>query len=167
MPKPTSLLAQIVFYGAFAAVLGYCSSAPRYQHLPEDAALLRLSFSHPGKLKADCRKRTPEELAKLPPNMRVEADCPRERSPVIVRVTLDERVLVDETFAPSGLHRDGAANAYRRIPIAAGEHHLSVQFNDDHRVSGFNYARTERMNLKPGQVLLIDFAAERGGIVIR
>lgn len=158
---------QAVLYALFALFVGYFSTAPRYQHLAPDEALLRLSFRHPGKILADCRQRTPEELAKIPANMRAELDCPRERSPVRVRVQLDGKPLYDEVFAPAGLSRDGAATGYRRLPIAAGEHQLRVQINDDARQTGFNYERESVVRLAPGQAALIDFLADQGGIVIR
>ncbi len=158
---------QIALYALFAAFIGYFSVSPRYRHLQADEALLRLSFSHPGKIKADCRQRTPEELAKLPANMRAPLDCKRERSPVVARVELDGAELVHETFAPSGLSHDGASTGYRRAPIAAGRHQVRVQFNDDVRVSGFNYERDLVIDAAPGQVVLIDFAPERGGVLIR
>jgi hypothetical protein len=158
---------QIVLYTLFAAFIGYFSASPRYQHLQPGEALLRLSFRHPGELKADCRRRTPEELAKLPAHMRAPLDCPRERSPVLARVELDGAELVNESFAPSGLSRDGASSGYRRMPIAAGRHRVRVQFNDDVRVSGFNYELDRVVEAAPGQVVLIDFAPERGGVLIR
>jgi hypothetical protein len=167
MPSAAKYVVQALLYGAMAVIIGYFSTSPAYQHLPDGAALLRLSFSHPGKLKADCRKRTSDELAKIPASMRVELDCPRERSPVAVRIALDGRTLIDETFPPSGWHKDGAASAYRRIPIQAGRHQLLAQFNDDARVPGFNYVREELIDIRAGQIVLIDFTAERGGIVLR
>ena len=158
---------QIVLYALFAAFIGTFSDWPRYRHLQTGEALLRLSFSHPGKIKADCRQRTPEELAKLPANMRAPLDCPRERSPVRVRVELDGAELYHEAFAPSGLSHDGASTGYRRLPIAAGRHQVRVQFNDDVRVSGFNYERERVIDAAAGQVVLIDLQPERDGVVIR
>jgi hypothetical protein len=158
---------QAALYALFAAIVGYFSTSPRYQHLQPDQALLRLSFSHSGKLKADCRRRTPEELAKLPANMRAPLDCPRERSPVIVLVELDGAELYHETFAPSGLSGDGASTGYRRAPIAAGRHRVRARFNDDARVSGFNYERDRVIEAVAGQVVLIDLLPERGGVAIR
>jgi hypothetical protein len=158
---------QAALYALFAAAVGHFSTSPRYQHLRPGEALLRLSFSHSGKIKADCRRRTPEELAKLPANMRAPLDCPRERSPVVVRVELDDAELVHETFTPSGLSRDGASTGYRRLPIAAGWHQVRVGFNDDVRASGFNYERDRIIDVAAGQVVLIDLLPERGGVVIR
>lgn len=158
---------QIALYAVFAAIVGYFSDSPRYQHLQPGEALLRLSFSHPGRIKADCRQRTPEELAKFPANMRAPLDCPRERSPIVVRVELDGAEVVHESFTPSGLSRDGASSGYRRLPITSGQHRVRVQFNDDVRVSGFNYEGDQVVEAGAGQVVLIDFAPERGGVLIR
>ena len=158
---------QVALYALFGLFIGYFSTAPRYRHLPADAALLRLSFKHPGKITVDCRQRSAEELAKMPAQLRTQADCPRERSPVRVRVEFDGTPLIDDTFSPAGWSRDGAAAGYRRVPITAGEHRLKVQFNDDVRVAGFNFEREQTIRAAAGQVVLIDFNAERGGIVIQ
>jgi hypothetical protein len=158
---------QALCYGLFAGFVGWFSTSPAYDHLEPDQALLRLSFRHPGQFVTECRQRSAEELAKLPPQLRAQMDCPRERSAVHVRLELDGRPLVDERFAPAGLKRDGAASAYRRIPISAGEHELRVQVNDDERVKGFNHEGSQRLVVQPGQVVLVDFVPERGGVVIR
>jgi len=86
---------------------------------------------------------------------------------VHVRVELDGKQLYDETFPPAGLRRDGAASGYHRLPIPAGEHRLRVQVNDDARVEGFNYQGERQLTVAPGQVVLIDFIADQGGVVIR
>ncbi len=160
-------IGQGVLYALFAAAIGTFSVWPAYRHLQPDEALLRLSFKHPGKFVTDCRSRSAEELAKLPPQLRAELDCPRERSPVRVRVDLDGRTLYDESFQPAGLRRDGAASGYRRLSIPAGEHHLQVQVNDDARTSAATYQGERRVTLAPGQVVLIDVIADQGGVVIR
>lgn len=158
---------QAVLYALFAVFVGYFSTSPAYRHLEPDQALLRLSFRHAGQIAGECRTRSAEELAKLPPQLRAERDCPRERSPVYVQVELDGELLYDERFAPAGLRRDGAASAYRRLPIPAGEHHLRVKLNDDVKVDGFNHQGERRLTLVPGQVVLIDFIADKGGVIIR
>lgn len=160
-------IGQCILYGSFALFIGVFSTWPRYQHLAPEEALLRLSFKHPGKTKADCRERGAAELAKIPANMRQALDCPRERSPVRVRVELDGKGLYDESFPPSGWSKDGASTGYRRLPIRAGRHHLRVRFADDVRVAGFNFEREQTVEVKPGQVVLIDFAPDKGGVVIR
>lgn len=158
---------QAFLYALFAAFVGWFSTSPPYRHLGDDQALLRVSFKHPGQYVTDCRERSAEELAKLPPQLRAQMDCPRERSAVRVRVELDGAPLYDEVFQPAGLRRDGAASGYHRLPIAAGEHKLLVQVNDDARREGFTHEREATVRLDPGQVVLIDFIADKGGVVIR
>jgi hypothetical protein len=167
MPKFASIVGQAVLYALFAAAIGVFSTYPRYRHLPEDEALLKLSFSHPGQLKAECRKRTPEELAKLPPNMRNPMDCSRERSPVTVELALDGGVIAKRVVPPAGLSKDGPSTVYARFPVPAGEHRLTVKLNDSVREPDFNFTRDEQVRLVPGQIVVVDFNPEKGGIVIR
>ena len=165
--SPFALAGQAVLYAAFAAFIGVFSSHPHYSDLEPGQALLKLSFSHPGQLAQDCRKRSAEELAKLPPNMRAPMECPRQRSPVAVELMLDGQILAKRSSAPSGLSHDGASTLYERFAIPAGKHDLSVKFNDSVRVPGFNYVRQEHVEVEPGQVLVIDFNPEKGGILIQ
>lgn len=166
MPKPVAILGQVVLYALFAAFVGFFSTRPLYRPLPEAHALLKLSVSHAGALKAECHRRTQEELEKLPPNMRVLSDCPRERSPLVIELVLDGQVLHSETATPSGLSRDGAATVYRRFVVAAGTHRIAVRLNDDARVQGFNHQRESAITLAPGQVLVIDYDSERKEVVL-
>ena len=160
-------LAQAVLYGLFAAVVGVFSVWPPFRQIEPDQGLLRLSFSHPGKPIGDCRERSAEELAKLQPQFRAGTECPRERSPVKVRVEFDGKLIYDESFAPAGLRRDGAASGYRRAPIAAGDHRLRVRVNDDVRSTEPTYELEQQVHVVPGQIVLIDIVADRGGVLIR
>jgi len=167
MPKVLSIAGQIVLYALFAMTIGFFSSHPRYRHLADDQALLKLSFSHPGQLVSECHRRTQEELAALPPNMRNPLDCPRERSPVIVRLALDGNMLAQREIPPAGLSRDGPSTIYARFPVPAGSHRLSVQLDDSVREPGFNYTRDEDLDIRPGQIVVVDFNPEKGGIVVQ
>ena len=167
MRKASAIAGQIALYAAFAAFIGAFASFPVYRHLAADEALLKLSFSHAGQLVHECRRRTSEELAKLAPNMRVALDCPRERSPVIVELGLDGRLLAQRIARPAGLAHDGASTLYERFVIPAGKHELLVKFNDSVQVQGFNYTHEERVGLSPGQVLVVDFNPEKGGILVQ
>jgi len=56
---------------------------------------------------------------------------------------------------------------YRRFPVRAGEHRLAVRLNDNVRVEGFNFSREATLRLQPAQVLVIDFSAEKGGVIFQ
>ena len=167
MLKPLAIAGQVLLYGAFAGFIGVFSSHPVYRHLAADQALLKLSFSHAGQLARECHRRTPEELAKLAPNMRAPLDCPRERSPVTVELSMDGQLLARRVGVPAGLSRDGASTLYERFVVPAGEHQVSVKFNDSVRTTGFNYVREDRVQLRAGQILVVDFNPHEGGILIQ
>ncbi|MBM3356916.1 MAG: hypothetical protein FJY54_04220 [Betaproteobacteria bacterium] len=159
-------LIQGMLYAAFAATVGYFSNAPTYRHLGADDALVRLSFSHAAQRVAPCRERTPEELAKLAPNMRAPLDCPRERSPVTVELELDGRLVFRNVVAPAGLRRDLASTVYWRQAVAAGEHRFTARMKDRPE-GGFNFVKDVVVELAPGRVLVIDFDGTRGGFLFR
>lgn len=164
---PGAWLGQALLYGLFALGIAVFSHWPPYRHLAPDTALIKLSLVHAGKPVGECRQLSPEELAKLPPNMRAPVVCPRERSPVVVELDIDGVPAARVSADPSGLSSDGASAVYARLPVAAGERELSVRLNDDARQPGFTYHLDRRVTLAPAQVLVIDFDLQRGGISLQ
>lgn len=157
---------QALFYAAFAAAIGYFSQAPSLRLLPEGEALVRLSLIHAAQLRSPCRERTPEELAKLPPNMRATSECPRERSLLRVEVEMDGTVIHSVTAAPSGLSRDGAATVYRKTTVPAGRHVFRARLADGPDGT-FGHQVERTLDLVAGQALLIDYVPAQGGFVFR
>ena len=167
MNQALKYLGQGVFYVAIGALIGYFANAPSYSRVPEDKALIKLSFSHGAGHKGDCRKRTREELAKLAPNMRKAMDCPRERLPVVVEFDLDGKTVYSDVLPPTGLSGDGPARAYERFVVPAGSHRLAARLRDTDRVEGFDYVTESEVDLAAGQSLAIDFDAVGGGFKIQ
>ena len=158
------VLLQVPFYAAFAAFIGYFSSAPPYRHLAPDRAVVKLSLSHAGERKVQCRQRSPEELAKLAPNMRAELDCPRERSDVRVELEMDGKPLAQVSARPSGLRNDLPSTIYRRFEVPAGQHTFRARLADS--ASGeFRHQGEVTLELPPGGVLVVDFNASKGGFL--
>lgn len=164
---PLAWIGQILLYGLFALIVGVFSAWPPYRHLEPDRALIKLSLSHQAKPVGECRKLTPDELAKLPPNMRKPEVCPRERSPISVELDIDGAPALRRVAQPSGLSKDGAASIYQRIEVTAGEHRVAVRLKDDARSAGFDYRREAVVTLKPSQILVIDFDPAQGGITLQ
>ncbi|EXI89701.1 MAG: hypothetical protein AW12_01635 [Candidatus Accumulibacter sp. BA-94] len=165
MPKPVAIIGQVILYGAFAAFIGYFATSPKYHQVADDVALIKLSISHLGE--RECRKRSPEELAKMPPNMRAPLDCPRERSDIRLEVDLDGQPILQTVMHPTGLYKDGVSTIYKRFEVKAGSHQLAVRMNDNLVKPGFNFVKEERISLKPHQVMVIDFNPDQGGLFFR
>ena len=166
MNRVLVLAGQALLYGSFALFVGVFSQWPAYSPLAADEALIKLSFVHHGQRVAECRPYTAEELAKLAPNMRAPQKCERERAPVTVELDIDGVPAYHTTAAPSGLSRDGASTVYKRLEVPSGTHRITVRLRDTNASSGFNHQHEATVDLKPAQVLVIDFDSERGGIVL-
>ena len=89
MPSVFAWAGQAAVYAAIAAAVGYLSASPAYQQVPEGLAQIKISFRHGGARVEDCRKLTPEEIAKQPVNARRANTCSRERIPVTVEIRID------------------------------------------------------------------------------
>jgi hypothetical protein len=165
MIKVTRYIGQFIAYALFALVVGYFATQPAYTHLDPDMALIKLSFSHAGAHRQECRQLTQEELNRLPPNMRRPMDCPRERRPLLVELELDGEILYRDELPPSGLAGDGASTAYRKFPVAAGSHQLVARLRDSRREEGFDYVKSAEVTLAPQQNFVIDFRPEFGGFL--
>ena len=158
---------QTLFYGLFVAFIGYFSVAPAYVHFPADQGLIKVSFSHAGQPKEECRVRTAEELEKLPPNMRIPMQCGRERSPLTFELELDGKPIYRGELPPRGLSHDGVSTVYQRFPVPAGQHRLRARLKDSVRVPDFNYTKEANVSVAPGQVFVVDFNPRRGGFIFK
>lgn len=164
LPGPLRYALQGLAYGAFAVALGVFSTAPAYRLRADDEAVVKLSFTHSAQLIRPCRERSESELAKLAPNMRTKLDCPRERAVVLVELDMDGRPIYRISAPPGGLRRDGAATVYRRLAIPAGRHQFRARLADGPN-GAFGAMQEASLELAPGQVLIIDFAADGRGFL--
>ena len=164
LPGPLRYALQALAYGAFAAALGYFSTSPAYRLRADGEAVVKLSFSHSAQHVRPCRERSESELAKLAPNMRSKLDCPRERAVVTVELDMDGKTLYRIDAPPAGLRKDGATTVYRRLEIPAGRHQFRARLADGPD-GAFKFVREASLDLAPGQVLIVDFAADGSGFV--
>lgn len=163
MSETVRLAGQVVVYTLCAAALGYFSVSPSYTRIDPDLGVIKLSFSHAGEPKTECRRLTQEQLNKLAPNMRKATDCPRERVSLLVELELDGELLYRGRLAPSGLAGDGASTVYEDFPVAAGRHTLVARLRDSRREQGFDWRMERSVKIAPRENVVIDFQAETGG----
>ena len=150
----------------FAAVAAL-SDWPSYSQIPKNAAVMMLTFVHGADRKAECRRLTPAEIAKLPPNMRRVQDCPRGRRPLYVELDVDGRGIYRDSLPPTGIAGDGPSRVYQRFVLSAGKYDVAVRMRDTARTDGFDHERRESVVLSPDQMFVIDYRPETGSFVFR
>ena len=146
----------VVIAGLFAAVATF-ADRPAYRQFPSGSAIVILTFVHGADRKADCRRLSPQEIEKLPPNMRRVQDCPRRRRPIYVELDLGERTTFRESLQPTGIAGDGPSRIYQRFVVPAGQYNVAVRMRDTPRAEGFDHAREGTVTLVPDQTFVIDF----------
>jgi hypothetical protein len=166
-PRATAVIGQVLLYAALAGALAVFSYWPVYHQIEADQALIKLSIVHQAQHVQACRQRTPEELERLPPNMRAPMSCARERAPLVVEVDLDGRLAFRQVALPSGLARDGRASLYHRQVTTAGRHDIVVRLRDRAGTEEFDYRGATTVQLRPAQILVIDFQSALGTITFR
>ncbi len=151
------LLGEVLAWACFVAVVGLLSVWPRYDTIEEDQAIVTVTFSHAASRIGECRTLTQEDLNKLPPNMRKPTECPRERHTVRIELRSGESLLYAEVLAPSGIWSDGKSNIYRRVIVPARTHDLFIGMNDSGGEQGFDFEKSKRTEISPGQNLVVRF----------
>ena len=159
--NPLRFLLQAVNYCLFMGLIWYFSALP-IRIMAEEEAMITIAFAHAGELREPCRKLSSEELAQLPANMRKLEDCPRERSAVLIEALLDGETLYKELLQPSGLFRDGGVDIYYNGRISSGKHRFDIKMNDNARGEGFNHIFSQDINIRPAQIILVDFDSLTG-----
>ncbi len=167
MRRALRMLGQFVVIAALFAAVAWFSDRPTYRQIPDNAAVMMLTFVHGADRRGECRRLSPEEIAKLPPNMRRVQDCPRVRRPIYVELDLDGRNIYRASLPPTGIAGDGPSRVYRRFVLPAARHDLDVRMRDTARTEGFDHERHEMVDLAPDQLFVIDFRAESGEFIFR
>ena len=129
-------------------------------------ATIKLSLSHAGNRVKPCERLTPEEVAKLAPNMRQVEKCERERLPVVVELLLDGTKVVQVEAAPSGVWNDGPSSVYESFEWPPGTYELTARLRDSDRVEGWDFTATEQVELSAGRYFTITFKEDSGGFRI-
>jgi hypothetical protein len=161
------IAAQFLLIVALFATVAAFSDWPIYRQIPQGSAVVMLSFIHGADRKAECRRLTPEEIQKLPPNMRRIQECPRGRRPVYVELDLAGKTVFQASLPPTGIAGDGPSKVYERFVVPAGSYNIAVRMRDTPRIDGFDYERRATIALTADQLFVIDFRAESGEFILR
>lgn len=156
----------VVIVLLFSAVSAF-ANWPIYRQIPEGSAIVLLTFVHGADRKAGCRTRSPEEMAKLAPNMRRALDCPRGRPGIYVELDLAGKNIFHADLPPTGIAGDGHSRVYQRFVVPAGQYEIAVRMRDTPRTEGFDHERKESVALARDQMFVVDFRSESGEFLFR
>lgn len=94
-----------------------------------EASELRVIVEHPGKVSDSLETGG----IVLPEGATVGAEqiLGGERFPVLVRITLDGKVVAEETFKPRGLRGEGEINGLSSLALDPGTYQLKIEMQDD------------------------------------
>jgi hypothetical protein len=149
---------QMMFYLGLMAFIGYLAEVPEFEYTPQDHGDLKLIIRHSGKLIGECIKPDPEVQKKLPLNMRAPMICPRERSPVSVRLSLDDTLVLDKMVLPAGLHNDGISAEYRNFPVQAGRVRVTLVVNDSQGDQDSTHTYDQEISVGAGESVALEFS---------
>ena len=161
------LAGQFVVIAALFAGVAWLSDRPVYRQIPADSGIMMLTFVHGADRKGECRRLTPEEIAKLAPNMRRVQDCPRVRRSIYVELDIDGRKIYQANLPPSGIAGDGPSRVYQRFVLPAGKYNVAVRMRDTSRADGFDHERHGIVEFAPSQMFVIDYRPESGEFIFR
>jgi hypothetical protein len=167
MIRPLRLVGQFAVIAALFAAVAWLSDHPTYRQISEGSAVMMLTFVHGADRRGECRRLSPEEIAKLAPNMRRVQDCPRVRRPIYVELDVNGRNIYRANLPPAGIAGDGPSRAYQRFLLPAKTYDIAVRMRDTARTEGFDHERRASVELSPEQMFVIDYNAETGGFVFR
>lgn len=154
--SPLQWAGQAIPYTLFAISIAWFSSSPSYVANPPEMALIKLSLTHPGKRKVECRKLSAEELQKLAANMRSGVSCSRERWPLVADLVVDGELLYHGSARPAGLAKDGHSSFYEKFPVTKGRH-LIVFRLADRGGEGYDYIVEKQVDMKAAEILVVSF----------
>ena len=167
MTRPIRIALQVLLYATFAFAVGWLSVLPPYHYASAEMATIKLSLNHATERIEPCVMLTPDEIARLAPNMRRAERCERARRPLLVEIDIDGDTVMILQAEPSGLWNDGPASIYKRFDVAPGRHNITARLRDTARSEGWDYTHSEDVVLEPGRYFTVTFRAETGGFQYR
>jgi hypothetical protein len=154
--RPGQLAGQAACWALFAVTAGVFAHWPTYSPLPEGHGELKLSMAHLTERLEPCVQLNPEELAALPPNMRMPERCPRARAHALIELDANGRPLLSTAVRPAGLARGGRAYLQSRWDLPAGDYALELRLRDTPRDDGFDQVQRFTLRLAVGESALIN-----------
>lgn len=113
--------------GTFILIFGLSSlSGLKYSRVFE-GSLLRVAFRMPAPVEEVCRERTQDELNQIPLHMRKKLDCSRKSIDFNLRVSIDEKIILQKKIESKGVQSDRPLIVDEDLKLGSGEHQVRVE----------------------------------------
>ena len=159
-----TMVQRILVTAVVTAGIGWLARAP-YTPPGSDTGVLRLSWRLIPDRTEHCRRRSHEELEKLPVHMRNPTVCEQERADYRLIVQIDDAAPDTTRLLPSGAHGDRPIFVLQEHDLEPGAHRVRVWFT---RESGeWEHEREEheeRRRERPGLRLDTNISARAGAV---
>lgn len=128
------VVVQAVVAAAALAGMAALSYVP-YAHDAAAGSELRLAWRARSARVEACRRRTAEELARLPAHMRQEEVCERGVAPYRLEVALGDSTVVNRLIIAAGARADRPLYVFETLALPAGTYTLRVAFTREGAVA--------------------------------
>jgi hypothetical protein len=128
-------------------------------------AQIRLVINHSGKLMAASSNLAPEVLAKLPKNVDPAMVLGGERFPVQLQLSVDGQAVLERSYRPGGLRREGAIYGLETWWLAPGVHEVKISLMDDGATWQTVFAHP--LDIVAGEAKILYYDAEQRVFVVR
>jgi hypothetical protein len=152
------------------------SALPLPVHATPDG-VVRLAWSARPERIENCRSRTAEELARVPPHMRQATVCEGSTAEYRLTVHRNGSLVFTDVVHGGGLRRDRRLYVLEEIPVQPGESQIDVRFDRigaeadaaptsrGSDIAPSHLSFSARLHVRPREVVLVTYSPERGELV--
>jgi ferredoxin len=127
-----------------------------------DQGAIRIAFSHPAEIKTVLDA---DVADKLPEGVSAEQVLGGERYPVQLRLEVDGESILEESYSPSGLRREGASSGLESLWLAPGSYQVSLWMMDDGE--SWREVFTGPVEIETQQVSILAYDKEQDAFLLR
>ncbi len=163
---------------AIPFVLIYMLSAAEFHFYAPSDSMLKIAFKHSGKRLEECdeagfllreaeryrRENRQTQGVRMDIGILEKTGCSRERYPVELRLVVDGKILLEKTYQPVGLKKDGASYIYERFLLKKGVHNVKITLKDGKNSPP--YLLKKMVNFPPQGIVLVRFDKRKDSLIM-
>ncbi len=131
--------------------------------------ILRLSFRLSGQSVRTCRPRTEAELNQLPLHMRTPELCEQRMLSYRLRLFINEKLHLEQTVSPGGLHADRPIYFNRDLAFEPGDYRVHLEFSpaDAENTSAISLKLDDEIRIEEGKIVLVHLSPDQKTLQVK